>query len=71
MKTVTITKSQIENFASKWPCANLSKVRKVTAEFADNGDLVDLFSVPYGAIDKADGYAVSAMLDDARDGKLL
>lgn len=70
MRTIKVTRSAIEAFMRVWPCSGLQRVRSITADFDNDGNLVDLLSYPYGAIDKADMNAVNAILDDMKNGIL-
>ena len=58
---VSVSKLEVANFNSKWPCSELRTTRTYWFEFASNGDLIDT-DCSYGD----DGSAALAMSDDCK-----
>ena len=63
--TVTVSAREVEDFASRWPCANL-RHKSVWLQFDKrNGNLVDTNNTQNHP--HADGGAILALCDDAKD----
>ena len=72
MSTVTITPEQIAAFRRSWPCSGLPRGVALRAEFDNGGNLTDYaWSDGSDYADAEMSGAMVALMDDARDGKLL
>ena len=62
--SVTVTRHEVEAFASQWPCCSLPR-RAITFQFDKRSDdLVDI--LPYSIADKVDGPEALALSEDAQ-----
>ena len=63
--SVTVTRTEVSEFADNWPCSGLNRDRGVTFQFDKrNGDLVD--STDSRNHPHADGSAILALSQDAQ-----
>lgn len=66
---VEVTPEEVEEFASSWPCSNLTTTAGKEFSFSsENGDLIDAYTVIDGRHQSTledDGPALAALADDA------
>lgn len=60
-RKVIVSREEVANFNSRWPCSELRSERAYWFEFASNGDLIDT-DVP----EQDDGSAATAMAADCQ-----
>lgn len=64
--TIVVSTSELDMFASRWPCSGLRNHEPMTFKFDTNGNLVDI----EGANGNEDGGAMVALSEDASTGKI-
>ena len=66
---VEIDRDEVDAFASRWPCSNLTTTSGKEFSFSvENGDLIDAYTVSRGrrySTESDDGPALAALAEDA------